>query len=104
MRGATFCHSHVFSVPTHNPGQGLVVDNTQIPTGYRLVRFLKEEPMFSRSCTINNTAFFCRGAVTLFDPYDGGWWNQANNLNHLNELKPCSIRAKGFLKRCLPLT
>lgn len=32
-------------------------------------------------------------------PFADNWWEQAYNLNHINELKPWSVRAKIWIKK-----
>lgn len=85
---------YYFTYPHLRPGAWLVVDDVQIPTIRHLYRFLREEPMFQWERNIGNTAFFRRTSEPTFNPFADNWWLQSYNLNHIDELKPLSVRLK----------
>lgn len=92
---------YYFIYPHLRPGAWLVIDDIQIPTIRHLYSFLREEPMFRWERNVGNTAFFRRTDVPTFNPFADHWWEQAYNLNHIESLKPWTVRLKIRIKRLL---
>lgn len=87
--------------PKIKEGGWLVVDDVNIPTINNMFRFLCEEPMFRFHARVGHTAFFQRTSAALFNPLGDDWWVQSYNVNHIDELKPWTIRAKILVKKFL---
>lgn len=92
---------YYYLYPHIKAGGWLVVDDVHIPTINNIFKFLLEEPMFRFDRRIGNTAFFQRTSAPVFDPHGDGWWDQAYNVNHIDDYKPISVRVKIFIKKML---
>jgi Methyltransferase domain len=69
------------------PGAILAVDDTHIPTIRRMYEIIREDAMFDVVAEIRNLAFLQRTNHKTFPPFSDGWFEQAYNLNRIEDKK-----------------